>query len=400
MFPYVYRYLFQRIATRLMLLLLFVSLNMELCSDPVATISLPYPNSLVRANVPVFGVAYAKKFKSYRLEFGKGLEPEKWTIINSSTKPEPVDPWVARKVKWNPDWGAFGNLGTLETGLSGFPHRHDWKHSLVGIHTIRLIVEDTLGEMAEARVVVDVSHVITNQLGGTAKSEDGMVEVEIPSDSIATAFLLVSIRKSNQISGPKGLIGIGNIYEWRPPDVSFSQPSSLVFRYDPQKILDSYPSPLEGDPTALFDEEEEDIEKEIDYDELGIYSYDMVRKKWRRQSTVVDPKSRTARTSLGHIAKYRGYFGLFVDQQRPPAPRVIPVPQVVQSGSLQIQGFAEEQSEVVVSIQDREFRCTANDEGRFETYVDLREGINTVRVRCKDCVGHESNICQAIVYLR
>ena len=95
-----------------------------------ARISLPYEDSLVRANVPVFGVAWAAEFESYRLEFGEGREPKKWILINESKQPEPEDPWSKGKVVWNRDWGAIkGNLGRWEVGLDEYPYGQVFKHA-------------------------------------------------------------------------------------------------------------------------------------------------------------------------------------------------------------------------------------------------------------------------------
>ena len=71
---------------------------------------MPWNNSLVRANVPVFGVASAPNFKLYRVEFGEGRKPSKWRVVKVSTRPQPHDPWAAGKVKWDPNKGAHGNL--------------------------------------------------------------------------------------------------------------------------------------------------------------------------------------------------------------------------------------------------------------------------------------------------
>jgi len=46
----------------------------------VARLSVPYQNALVRANVPVFGLAYGKDFKEYRVEYGEGSNPSEWKV--------------------------------------------------------------------------------------------------------------------------------------------------------------------------------------------------------------------------------------------------------------------------------------------------------------------------------
>ena len=62
---------------------------------PVAKISLPWHQSLVRADVPVFGLAYGPDFKRYVLEFGQGSNPTEWHPIAVSTHPRRTDPYAA-----------------------------------------------------------------------------------------------------------------------------------------------------------------------------------------------------------------------------------------------------------------------------------------------------------------
>ena len=106
-----------------------------------AGISFPYDNSLLRANVPIFGIADAKEFASYRLEFGEGENPEEWILIKESRQPQPNDPWAEGRVKWNKNWGAEdGNLGLWRTGLTEYGYGQAQKHDLLGSYTLRLTV--------------------------------------------------------------------------------------------------------------------------------------------------------------------------------------------------------------------------------------------------------------------
>ena len=62
---------------------------------PVAKISLPWDQSLVRADVPVFGLAYGRDFKRYVVEFRQGSKPTEWHPIAASTHPRRTDPYAA-----------------------------------------------------------------------------------------------------------------------------------------------------------------------------------------------------------------------------------------------------------------------------------------------------------------
>ena len=64
----------------------------------------------MRADVPVFGLAYGSDFKRYVLEFGQGSNPTEWHPIAVSTHPRRTDPYAAGKVEWDPDSGAAGRV--------------------------------------------------------------------------------------------------------------------------------------------------------------------------------------------------------------------------------------------------------------------------------------------------
>jgi len=132
-------------------------------ADIKARIGFPYDNALVRANVPVFGVAWTKDLESYRLEFGAGHDtPKKWVLIRASKQPQPNDPWAQGKVKWSKDWGALkGNLGTWETGLDEYPYGQKFRHNLIGPYTLRLTVRDKKGRTAEHAMRVSVARALT-----------------------------------------------------------------------------------------------------------------------------------------------------------------------------------------------------------------------------------------------
>ena len=100
---------------------------------PSVHISFPPENSQVRANVPIFGLAYVDDFDSYALEYGEGTNPKEWTVIKRSNLPEREDPWAGGRVKWNPDWGVSeGNLGLWQTGISEYPYSQEPTRDLLG----------------------------------------------------------------------------------------------------------------------------------------------------------------------------------------------------------------------------------------------------------------------------
>ena len=185
-------------------------------TELVAAISLPKPNALLRANIPVFGKAHGPNFKLWRLEYGKSEQPTKWNVIKVGFKPILEDPWAAGKVKWNPGWGAHGNLADWETGLVSY--RYGTQHAnLNGVYTLRLTVEDQSGNTAETRVPVEVGCVITRLKGGTANSPDNRIVVAVPSMCISSKVMVISIQPSRDVGPGPGRSAVGKIYEFRPP---------------------------------------------------------------------------------------------------------------------------------------------------------------------------------------
>jgi len=201
-------------------------------AELVAVIHLPYESSSVRANVPIFGLAYGKIFQSYRLEFGQGRDPKEWTLIKESTEPEEHDPWAEGKVKWSKDWGVeTGNLGVWRTGLSEYTYGQHWEHDLLGPYTLRLTVADKHGREAQHSVHVIVARVVRNDIGGSVESPDGVARLEAGADSITSAFVLVSLLPrgdpllpSTEPKPAKNLLLIGTAYEFQPPGLEFNAP--------------------------------------------------------------------------------------------------------------------------------------------------------------------------------
>ncbi|MBM4045804.1 MAG: hypothetical protein FJ279_11870, partial [Planctomycetes bacterium] len=327
----------------------------------------------MRANVPVFGVADAPEFKNYRLEFGQGKDPDQWTTIKVSSVPQREDPWAAGKVKRNPNWGAQGNLGTWETGLTGYAYAQKWKHDLLGVHTIRLVVEDRKGRTAEARVVVDVSDVITNLQGGKANSEDALVTMAAPANAITSAFLLVSIRRTDEAKVGEGLVDVSGVYEWQPPGAEFMKPVTLTFKYDPKR-LQVAPEP----------------QRPITPEKLGVYALDQVTQCWQRMPSKVDETAQTVAAELRKAPMYRAFLGLFADIQAPEPPKPSEIAPLIQSRTFILRGQAEPVATVVTAVDGAEFKVVATERGEFRGPVTLRPGQNHLTLRAVDPAGNAS----------
>src|SRR3989338_6664892 len=198
--------------------------------DLTCKIQVPFPNSLVRADVPIFGLAYGKDFKQYKLEYGEGLNPTTWKQILTSTKPH-VD---TRLIKEIASAGATirGNLGTWDTGLTEYEHNNK-KHQadLNGLYTLKLTVTDTHGNIKEDKITVQVGRVVSFAFGGKATSPDGKAEVIIPEHSIKDSFEVMGISEVDDASIKEKDSLKSKLYKIIPEEY-FTEPATLKIKLD------------------------------------------------------------------------------------------------------------------------------------------------------------------------
>ena len=303
----------------------------------VAKISLPWADSLVRADVPVFGVADAPDLKQWRLEFGEGTRPVKWELINAATTPQCVDPWAAGKVKWDPNAGARGNLGVWHTGLSSY-HYPGRTENLNGVFTLRLTVEDRSGRTATAQVAVTVARSITRVHGGIVESHDKRAYMNAEAHSIQTPFLLASLVPVSEVNppviklaAPQGLVPIGATYECRPPGTKFLRPVTLRLLYAEEDLRRA-----EGGQLPL--------------DKLGIYAYEPAAQVWRRlPGCHTSTAEHEVATQIDEITRYVAFYALMadVDAPAPPRPEAASA-RVTEEAAVTVAGVAEPFAKVEV----------------------------------------------------
>lgn len=275
-----------------------------------ASISYPYEGDRLRGLVPVFGVADASSFGQYRLEFGEGGAPAKWEVIRVSRRPEPTDPKAGRKIRWDPNYGAHGNLGDWEVGAPSYSYS-TWKRDLNGRYTLRLIVEDEQGRKAEDRVTVNVGPLLTRIHGGTAASPDGRLRLAAPPQSIGYgAFVVVCLFPTKEAAVPDGYRALGPVYELNPPNFQVLKPLRLSCTYRIEEL------DFDGDRRLDVPEER-----------VGLYWFSPVEQVWvrYREQERVPPGTVTA--SFHGSARYQAYLALLADL-KPPAPPLL----VVKSG--------------------------------------------------------------------
>ncbi len=197
-----------------------------------ARISVPYDGALVRANVPIFGLAYGEEFVEYRIEYGEGTKPGKWITIGASTTPQMKDD-VTADLADSADISIKGNLATWDTGLKNYvylpSHPRDHPIDLKGTYTVRLVVRGKDGSTVEDRVTVDVANVIPNAWGGQSVSKDGKVTLEVPEQALWDTFRLISISAAGKAPAfdLPGRRRIGAIYATGEAGERFTKPAVL-----------------------------------------------------------------------------------------------------------------------------------------------------------------------------
>ncbi|MFC1788582.1 RHS repeat-associated core domain-containing protein [Thermodesulfobacteriota bacterium] len=259
--------------------------------DLAAHIKIPYPNSLVRANVPIFGIASGTKFKQYQVEYGLGCNPTSWKKITTSTKPQhrkneiPVDAMG--------DITIYGNLATWDTGLRNYvylpSHPKDHPINLKGTYTIRLVVTGNDGSTAEDRVTVDVANVIPNAWGGQVTSKDGRVVLTVPEHAIMDSFRLILIEtaQNERVGSPSDRQIIGSIYEVREPGEQFTKEALLQIAYQKEEIDDAR------------------------LNQMGIYGYNLKTKAWEYLNSKRDEQNKFV---FAKVLKLHAYYVLMVSK--------------------------------------------------------------------------------------
>jgi len=360
-----------------------------------ASISSVRNGSLIRATVPIFGVADAPKFRCYRLEFGEGPAPAQWQVIKVSQRPQPADPWSTGQVRWDRNRGASGNLGDWDTGLTSYQYGKQ-RANLNGIYTLRLVVEDESGGGAEARVVVNVAREITFEAGGIAESCDNRAFLNVAPHAIGSAFLLVSIQPVDAIRNPavirleppKGLTIIGRIYDFRPPGVRFIKPAVFRLLYDERDVQHA----AGNGSTAPVRE-----------DKLGIYEYLPAQRVWRPLRGCRSlPSTKEVKTELCEVTPKIAFYALAADLTPPAPPILAEAPENTQEPSITLSGQAEPFSTVEILDGDEiKGRASVRGDGAFSvSAIALREGANSFCARSVDSAGNQSGLCPPVVVRR
>jgi RHS repeat-associated protein len=231
-----------------------INVPMKLTSDSkpglFGKITIPVNNSLLRANIPIFGLAYGKNFKQYIVEYGMGTNPDHWIFVASSTEPQ-TKTVTPEDLDDTSNTTIHGNLATWDTGLKNYvylpSHPADHPIYLQGTHTIRLVVEDNDGNKVEDRKIVELASVIPNAWGGNVLSNDGKIQLSIPEQALRDSFRLISIQPTD--ATPNVDLGgrqfVSSVYSVIEAGERFTKPVQLSISYD-QSLVEDYDITLLG----------------------------------------------------------------------------------------------------------------------------------------------------------
>jgi hypothetical protein len=261
----------------------------------LVNISAPWSNSLLRSDIPIFGIASGRDFLSYRVEYGEDSNPEKWHLIEESDKPQEKVPDF-NDISWmQGDLDLKGNIATWNTGLKNWVHL-PWHPpeddtDLNGIYTIRLVVEGKSGETVEDRITCEVGRVITQCLPGIAVSPDNRVTMRFQEQSLTQPFRIYTILPFSDIGEdeprlPKEHEFIGPVYRIREPGDRFIKDVSLEFFTKTDEI------------------------KKRKAQHIGIGRFDIDRDQWALLETVYDESSHIFKTSLSELPSPKASYAL------------------------------------------------------------------------------------------
>ncbi|MFH1702232.1 MAG: RHS repeat-associated core domain-containing protein [Nitrospirota bacterium] len=258
-------------------------------------INAPWPASLLRSDIPIYGISSGKDFAHYRVEYGEGTNPSEWHLIEESDRPQEKAPDF-KDISWmQGDLDLKGNLTTWNTGLKNWSHLpwHDPEDptNLNGTYTLRLTVFGKNGEKAEDKINVEVGRVIAQCSPGIAISPDKHVVMSFPEQSLTHPFRIYTILPLKDVGEEnpplcKGCEIIGSVYRIREPGDHFIKDVSLEFNISDEELNKHKPG------------------------NIGIERYDTERNEWIKLETTYDKKSSFFKTKLSELPAPKAIYAL------------------------------------------------------------------------------------------
>ncbi len=244
----------------------------------------PAEASLIRAEIPIFGLAFGPDFDSYTVEYGRGKAPERWQPLAHSGQPEHAARGLP-ELYTSSDYTIRGNLATWDVGLTDYvylpTYPRDHPVDLKGTYTIRLTVNGKDGSTVEDRVTVLVGNLISYAWGGVATSSDDMARLAVPEHALTQPFRLIGFEAVAEAPRvPVNQRVIGSAYIAREPGESFTTAAELTMRL----------------PEALA--------PGVGIERLSIYGYNAEREHWEKLPTVIRLSDDVLLTRLRRLHAY------------------------------------------------------------------------------------------------
>ena len=260
-----------------------------------AKILTPWSQSLLRSDIPIFGLAKGQNFAKYRVEYGKGEKPEQWQTIVESDKPQETAPSFG-DISWmQGDIDIKGNLATWNTGFNEWVHL-PWHPAedptdLNGVYTVRLTVFGKDGQQVEDRVTGEVGRAIAQSSPGYAISPDHRVALRFSEQAISDAFRVYTILPTTEVgeetpAACEGCELLGPVYRIREPGDRFIKDVALEFTLKPEELGGRKP------------------------EQIGIAHYDVEKKQWVWTDSRFDKVGALFSTTLTQLPAPKAIYAL------------------------------------------------------------------------------------------
>jgi flagellar hook assembly protein FlgD len=341
-------------------------------SHITAEIRVPYDKSLVSYSVPIIGTAAARSFSAYQVEYGAGISPTEWTMINTSNYEtfddhEPIPP--SRTI--------YGNLATWHTAeLVGWAGAGDTYNVPMGTYTIRLTVFNRNGEFKQDTVVVEMAKLI-GSWRGTLLSDDGLVAFKYPRHAIPDDYDLFSIKKVDPANAPAvddpELTLVGNIYQIKPAGYQFLKNCTLQMYYTDDQLGD------------------------IPEDTLKIYRWNPIIQKWIFVRADLNMEQKSLTTELKSFNDYIVYYAIISDP--PPAPILFEPETPTNLRYISVLGNASPSVSVELFVNGNSqgtVQADVNTGNFIKSNVQLNLGDNQITAIASDPVGNTSPLSDPI----
>ena len=370
-----------------------------------AEITVPAENSLIRASIPIAGIASARDFARYVISYGKGNNPTSWTEIVDSSQEHMISGLAMRDNVTT----VFGNLGQWNVGGDLWWGEEVLDDGLNGEYTLKLEVWDRSGNSTSDEKIITVGRKMSSFNECMTISESKKASFSLPFAALDHSYLLMSIVEyapEEVAVTPSDDYVCGNIFELRPPGEIFHDTGVFSITL-PASTFDIAEEVI--DDTEYYDYfefEEGIIYEETPLNHAKICLFDTILREWhpvRSQDTVItgDPDTGDLNVTgyLRDLPPYSAYFTVMAPKERPDSPYLYEHKEDYNYHSTHIFGWAERKGTValrVVSEDTDEEKHYTNQNIRklgwfFFSNVELFPGGNHIYATLTDEFGWQSD---------